>query len=112
MVTKSNSSRIVGNSYKTYDPAYKRLPRPPRARGIPAMHHRLRRLVLIGSIACVPALGTLLGVAGPATASTATTPATHSSPSAQAAAAARNAIKQLVIGEHGNNHLVSGRAES
>ena len=74
------------------------------------MHQRLRRLVLIGSIACVPALGTLLGVAGTATASTAATPATPSSPSAQAATAARNAIKQLVIGEHGNNHAVSGHA--
>jgi hypothetical protein len=44
------------------------------------MHHRLRRLVLIGSIACVPALGTLLGVAGTATAGTATTPATPATP--------------------------------
>jgi hypothetical protein len=76
------------------------------------MHLRLRRLVLIGSIACVPALGTLIGVAGPATASTAATPATHSSPSAQAAAAARQQIRQLVIGEHGNNHLVSGQARA
>ncbi|HEY2237616.1 MAG TPA: G1 family glutamic endopeptidase [Streptosporangiaceae bacterium] len=74
------------------------------------MHHRLRRLVLIGSIACVPALGTLLGVAGTATAGTATTPATTSSPGAQAATAARNAIKQMVIGEHGNNHAMSGHA--
>ena len=52
------------------------------------MHLRLRRLVLVGSIACVPALGTLLGLAGTATASTAAPQAvraTQSTPSAQAA---------------------------
>ena len=77
------------------------------------MHLRLRRLVLVGSIACVPALGTLLGLAGTATASTAVPQATRSTPgtaSAQAAAAARNAIRQLVVGEHGTDHAVSGHA--
>src|ERR1700761_9304557 len=79
----------------------------------PAMHLRLRRLVLVGSIACVPALGTLLGLAGTATASTAVPQATRSTPgtaSAQAAAAARNAIRKLVVGEHGTDHAVSGHA--
>jgi Peptidase A4 family len=80
------------------------------------MHRRTRRLVLIGSMACVPALGALLGVATTATASTATTQATVSTQSIQnkqstpAAAAARTAIKQLVVGDHGTNHAVSGHA--
>jgi hypothetical protein len=80
------------------------------------MQLRLRRLVLVGSIACVPVLGTLLGLAGTASAGTAgpavtqATRAAQSTPSAQAAAVARNAIKQLVVGEHGTNHAVSGHA--
>lgn len=67
------------------------------------MTKRLRRFLLYPLAAVLPALGLMVGIGiTPAGAST-----TESVPAA-AAAAARAAIKQLVIGEHGTNHRVSG----
>jgi hypothetical protein len=73
-----------------------------QARGKPAMHRRLPRLLFYSLMAAVPALGALVGLGSAASASTAAAPA------AQATAAARSALKQLVIGQHATDHPVSG----
>ena len=59
-------------------------------------------------MAAVPVLGTLAATA----ASASTAPAAAASPGAQAAAAARAALTQLVIGQHGTDHAVSGHVRS
>ena len=72
------------------------------------MHRRLTRLLFYSLMAAVPVLGTLAATA----ASASTAPAAAASPGAQAAAAARAALTQLVIGQHGTDHAVSGQVRS
>jgi hypothetical protein len=67
------------------------------------MEKRLRKFLLYPLAAALPALGLMIGL-GAAGAQASTTP----SASAGAAAAAKAAIKQLLIGDHGVNHRVSG----
>jgi hypothetical protein len=64
----------------------------------------LRRFLLYPLAVALPALGLMAGLGS--TAAGAST--TASTPAAAAAATAKAAIKQLVIGEHGANHRVSG----
>jgi hypothetical protein len=69
------------------------------------MEKRLRRFLLYPLVAALPALGLMIGLG--TTAAGASTMSAASA-SAGAAATAKAAIKQLVIGEHGANHRVSG----
>jgi hypothetical protein len=67
------------------------------------MAHRLPRFLLYPLAALVPVLGLLAGLGTAASASThPAAPAT-----ARAAALAKAAIRQLVIGQHATNHIVS-----
>lgn len=71
------------------------------------MHH-LPRLLFCSLIALLPAAGMLFGVGSAASASTTATAGARA-PSAQEIAIARNAIKQLTIGQHATDQR-AGRA--
>jgi hypothetical protein len=71
--------------------------------------HRLPRILLFPLMVLLPALGLLIGL-GPA--ANAGTPTTQTSQAASAAAIARAAIKNLAIGQHGNNQRVPGTRQT
>lgn len=70
------------------------------------MAHRLPRFLLYPLAALVPVLGLLAGLGAVGTAASAST--RPASPAAtQAAALAKAAIRQLMVGQHATNHIVS-----
>jgi Peptidase A4 family len=82
------------------------LPRRHKPAGLLAETSRLPRFLLYPLAALVPMLSLLVGLGGlGATAGASTQPA--ASATTQAAALAKAAIRQLVIGQHATNHLVS-----
>jgi len=69
------------------------------------MHRRSARLLSVALMACLPALGLLMGF-GPAVG--ASTGGAHPSQTARAATAARATLKRLMVGQHGTDHRVPG----
>jgi Peptidase A4 family len=70
------------------------------------MTHRLPRFLLYPLAAVVPTLGLLVGLGSLGAAAGASTRPAAAAP-AQAAALAKAAIRQLMVGQHATNHIVS-----